>query len=285
MDTHSKWYGQWFSRRRAIVVGEAGVTEVMWLGPNVVHAWESIEGVVQQADLATVVKRDGPDLYLGPTIPQWQALTEHINAELRSQDEQAGTAAELDAEQLAGWLGIEPGSVLVVGHPAVANPVLRRRMFALAALAPAVGALAGELAVRIGIQNALLTGLMVGLLTAVFLVLRTVLSPVWQASTDGLRLTIGWRRWRFAWDDLTGVSAVKSDTGWGVTTRRKRSSVPAEAPGAEPLVRAMRMVLAARARGRELPTTGPLPDGALSQVRLTGEEGAERGVSRVEGVG
>lgn len=282
------------SQRRAVVLDEAGLHELYYLRAARRVPWDQMVDVRPGRDGAAVVTRDG-ELIGGQGIATWPRLLRRVEAVIGQRQEADEPAGELlPAEQIAGWLGIEPDGYLVCGG--------RRGSLVGYALIPVWLLITGGLvtfyslflrgggpsgAGRIGMwlfilaHASIFLGVFSGGLGLV--IWKQLVGSTGRIEADVTGLTVRDRRGRrhLGWAEL--LDCRMRDGRWQVVCDDDEFSFEGTARNAAALLRAIQESLRARQQGWRLPSSGPVSAAALSLARETGEPATvERGISIAE---
>ncbi len=263
------------SLRRAVRVTPRGLVEEYLAGYERLTLWSELRGVRWlRHRVAEVRTANGRTIRLPEGLPDIEALVDAIECEAQ-QVQAAWRERGVPASQVAEWLGItttgrwmhdpNPGLVaaggvlvaaaivFIVIVPAMALPLLFWLVVGVAMLA--AGALAGQ--------------------------------PVITADVRGIVWRQGQRQWSLLWRDLREAQARTHGGKNPMTTLTLRTASEQhelQGPAGKLLDLVATAEHVAAANSAEFAEAGdePIPDTALSPARLTGDERADRGLSRTD---
>lgn len=269
--------------RRGFVTDDEGLTELYWLRSPRRHPWESVQSVKLWLRTA-VIDTDNGRIVLDERLADWRRLAAVVMERI-APPEESPEAEEIPPERVCQWLGV----------PADGALVCRQRVFVVARLG--MGCLVTWIATLLAssLLGVLALGPIAGVAAALAVDwLRGRRAPSIRA--DGFGLTVRdadgkrfvpWsavqqlvlespEQRRFYWtpEQMAQDHLCQIGTRFGVY-RFYRSDW-----GGEALLAGLTSLLEARAAGSKLPDLGQATDASLSRPRLTGDEAADRGLSR-----
>jgi hypothetical protein len=239
-----------------------------------------------------MVETDQGSLAIDSHVTGWRRLVRRVRQAL-APDESPADAAPVPEDEIAEWLGVGRDEVLVCRPP---FPFAALLAYALL-LAWPIGLVTMVLLANLSAPAAVVAfGLMLAALV------WELLAPwrEWRrreirASVHGIQIKERGHWRHVSWSDLSAVSdrpaayhrfyvsveEMAQDRQVTVETDADPFEFRGGDRSAGRLRRAIEMAVAARQTGRALPRSGPIPEGAISLVRMTDDDQAERGLTRV----
>jgi hypothetical protein len=248
-------------------VTEAGLQQVWWLRRARTVPWRRIQAVRWAGDHADLILDDGT-ITLDRRWQGWAELAATVEQRLAHLPEASAPDIDLPPEQVAEWLGLAPGEVLVCRRKLPIGVMAFVTLLTLAAMAAAATMRPPERLVFLAISSLML-----------------LIVPAIAQETRRLELRAGpwgldvrrdkcWRR--VAWGSLWSLES-RGARCW-VETRDGPVSLPVDLTNRDRLVVAIRKAIAAREAGQRLPrSTIDVPDAALSRAEAQVDAG--RGLS------